>query len=426
MPDRVSEVEQFWVARTTEVPSIDPLFADGCGEPHFFWSDPARELTAAGFGVAVEQVLPRASIGEAWAGLSGVARIEHHGLRAPGPWFGGVAFDPARHDGSGRWAGFPAARWVIPEVLVWTCDSRSFVTTYRPGGSEPVDVIPHPGPLPEGEVRDPAFSPSLREDRSDWDSLIDACLRGISDGGLKKVVAARPIGLSLAARPDVRRLLHSLRRGGPRTTTFLMRSADGERAFVGATPERLCRIEGRRIETEALASSAPPTEHDLLARGDKERREHRAVIDGLEDALAPLCDELNVGREPRLLELSYVSHLQTQLQGTLREGVTAGEVLQAIYPTAAVGGTPRAPALEFIAHHEGWTRGWYAGAIGWAGPDGVDLKVAIRSALVHGREAEVFVGAGIVAGSSAEKEWLETATKARPMLAALGGADGRR
>ncbi len=409
-------IDQIWVATTIEVSRIDPLLADGCGQPSFFWFDPSRELCAMGFGVAAECTPEAQGIEAAYAAIASPLPFEQRGRPAPGPWFGGVAFDPSRHSAEGGWEGFPRARWVLPEVLVWTERDQSFVTTYARGHEHA------PVALWSRELEpQPARQLSLSADRPGWDRLIADCLGAIEKGELKKVVAARPIEVALDAEAPVRELLAELRAKAPRCTTFMLASADGKSAFVGATPERLCRIDGRTIETEALASSAKPSERDTLARGDKERREHRAVIDGLEAALSPLCESLQVGAEPRLLELPYVSHLWTPLQGRLREGVGAGQALAAIYPTAAVGGTPRGDALAFISRHEGWNRGWYAGAIGWAGPSGVDLKVAIRSARVRGDRATVFVGAGIVSGSVAEKEWVETETKAGPMLRALAG-----
>jgi isochorismate synthase EntC len=104
----------------------------------------------------------------------------------------------------------------------------------------------------------------------------------------------------------------------------------------------------------------------------------------------------------------------------LRENVSVADLLTALHPTPATGGSPRTPALEFLRRHEGWQRGWYAGAVGCLGPGRADLAVGIRSALLRGEEAWVFAGAGIVAGSNSDAEWDETALKTRTMLDALG------
>ena len=103
-------------------------------------------------------------------------------------------------------------------------------------------------------------------------------------------------------------------------------------------------------------------------------------------------------------------------------GSERAEVVAALHPTPAVAGVPSQAALRFIAEHEGIDRGLYAGLVGWVAPGRAELAVALRSALVRGRRARLFVGAGIVEGSSAEQEFEETEMKARALLDALGVA----
>jgi isochorismate synthase EntC len=105
----------------------------------------------------------------------------------------------------------------------------------------------------------------------------------------------------------------------------------------------------------------------------------------------------------------------------MREGRGMRDVIASLHPTPAVAGTPRTAAQELIAALEPFHRGLYAGCIGWFSSDGDgDAAVAIRSALVHGREALVWAGAGIVKGSSAAAEEHETQAKLRTMLDILG------
>ncbi|HET9158382.1 MAG TPA: chorismate-binding protein, partial [Myxococcaceae bacterium] len=152
----------------------------------------------------------------------------------------------------------------------------------------------------------------------------------------------------------------------------------------------------------------------------KEAREHAAVVESIRTALLPLSSEVEIGGTPEPLALGYVSHLRTPVRARLRPGVTPADVVRALHPTAAVGGTPREEALAFLRTHERLARGWYAGAIGWLGADRADLRVALRCALVRGNAARLFSGAGCVPGSTAAGEWAETAVKARFMLRALG------
>ena len=123
-------------------------------------------------------------------------------------------------------------------------------------------------------------------------------------------------------------------------------------------------------------------------------------------------------------ELPAVVHLHTPIEAVLRPGVSPLSVARALHPTSAVAGTPRAEAIGFLRAHEGFERGWYAGAVGAIGPSRLTLAVGLRSALLSGSTARVFVGAGVVRGSTPDGEWIETERKASTMLAALGVSHG--
>ena len=146
------------------------------------------------------------------------------------------------------------------------------------------------------------------------------------------------------------------------------------------------------------------------------------MVEHIAGSLAQVAAGVHFPPEPRLRALANVVHLHTPISARLLPGRGLADVAAALHPTPAVGGMPRDAALEFIARHEGLDRGLYAGLVGWAGPDRAELAVALRSALVRGARARLFVGAGIVEGSSADEEFEETELKARAMLDALGVA----
>jgi isochorismate synthase EntC len=125
---------------------------------------------------------------------------------------------------------------------------------------------------------------------------------------------------------------------------------------------------------------------------------------------------------PAVLALKHVVHLRTGIQAQLREDVGPVALVTALHPTPAVGGAPRERALRFLGEHEALDRGWYAGPVGWVGPQRAHLVVALRSALVEGARARLFVGAGIVQGSDPAAEWRETELKGVAMRRALGEA----
>lgn len=143
----------------------------------------------------------------------------------------------------------------------------------------------------------------------------------------------------------------------------------------------------------------------------------------LSSALAESCVDVTAESGPRVLKLANVQHLSTPVRGRLPEGSAEGVLGLAarLQPTPALGGHPRAEALEWLARNEGFDRGWYAGGVGWADQEGNgEFAVAIRSALVRGASASLYAGCGLVADSDPEVEYAETCAKLRPMRAALG------
>jgi len=114
---------------------------------------------------------------------------------------------------------------------------------------------------------------------------------------------------------------------------------------------------------------------------------------------------------PSVVKASNAHHLITRFQGTLKDAVDDAEILTVLHPTPAVGGTPRAQALKAIAELEPFARGWYAGPIGHIGYDSVDFAVALRCALIQDSCVNLYAGAGIVQGSTADEEWQEIEQK---------------
>ena len=195
--------------------------------------------------------------------------------------------------------------------------------------------------------------------------------------------------------------------------------------LVGASPELLVRRRSTTVESRPMAGTAVAGGSDAplraLAASAKEGHEHRLVVDAIADALGALCHELEVAPAPDVAVFGPVAHLVTPIRGRLVTPVpSALELARVLHPTPAVGGTPRAAALEAIAGLEGFERGRYAGPVGWvdARGDG-EWAIALRGAELDGNRARLVAGAGIVAGSDPDAEWAETEAKLEPMLRAL-------
>jgi menaquinone-specific isochorismate synthase len=223
------------------------------------------------------------------------------------------------------------------------------------------------------------------------------------------------------------RMLNALRQTFPDCYAFSFANGRGP-SFIGASPERLVRVRKGRLETEALAGSirrgATASDDGALAaalsRSEKDQREHREVLDDILARLKPLGITAECPAQPQIRRLANVQHLHTPVTAALPETVQLLDVLAAMHPTPAVGGTPRDAAVAHIRALEGFPRGLYAGALGWLNArGGGEFFVGIRSALVEGNGARIYAGAGVVAGSTPEKEFAETELKFKAMLDAL-------
>src|SRR5467141_3255039 len=368
------------------------------GLPDVSWSHPEAGLRAAGYGAAALR-----EGGSLRAALTGLEMPQGLPARAPGPWFGAAAFSGAL---GADWAGFPALQFRLPGLLAWTEGSRHFLAAFGEGAQERLDRAR--AGLEDGNAR--AGPTSVRMiprsgERSRWSALVARALAAIRSGTLDKVVIARAIDVEADAPLDPGALLTALEARYPTCRAFLVRGAGA--VFLGATPEILCRVEGDQVQADALAGSARPEEAEALPGSGKDLREHRWVVDHIARALSGIADQVNRPPEPRV-------------RARLAPGRGVADVAAALHPTPAVGGVPAGAALRFLAEHEGLDRGLYAGVVGWVGEDRAELAVALRSALIRGRRARLFVGAGIVEGSSPDSEWEETELKARALLDALG------
>ncbi|WP_224366525.1 isochorismate synthase [Hyalangium versicolor] len=426
-----------WVAEMALLDAADPLAgAAVLGEPSFYWERSQTQEAVAGWGeLSVLQAHDAAEAIHILGMLGSSMELRWIGQSPewiPGPWFGGMRFD-LTSPSSEPWKAHGVARWTLPELLVWRVGKQLAVMVLAPwrGGGEEAGVsarlkqVCDSFPTRYYHPRSEPVSLELSASREDFEARVGGALEEIASGRLRKVVMARAVEAE-GSRPFNRvDVVARLREQNPRCVTFMFHAPGGV-AFLGATPETLCRVDRRTLETEALAGSAAPTLAEGLGGSDKDRREHEAVVDYILSALRPLAVRVSADSSPSLLPLKNVVHLRTGIRAELRNSVSPAHVVQALHPTPAVGGVPREAALGFLRQAEALDRGWYAGPVGWVGPAGAHMAVALRSALVRGSHARLFVGAGIVQGSSPESEWRETEIKSLAMLQALSGSSAKR
>jgi menaquinone-specific isochorismate synthase len=265
--------------------------------------------------------------------------------------------------------------------------------------------------------------------RRSYETAVSRALERIAKGEFEKIVLARAKDVRAPAPLHPLRLLNGLRQRFPDCYAFSVANGLGQ-SFIGASPERLLRVDDGVVVTEALAGSADrgatasedASLGNRLLHSDKDLREQRIVLDSIVASLAPLGLDLRYSARPLLKRLSNVQHLHTPVEARLPKGVRLLDMLGRLHPTPAVGGTPRDMAVPLIAELEAFPRGLYCGAIGWIdSKGGGEFIVALRSALIDGPRARIYAGAGIVEGSSPEGELAETELKFRAMQDALLG-----
>jgi anthranilate synthase component 1 len=198
-------------------------------------------------------------------------------------------------------------------------------------------------------------------------------------------------------------------------------------SVLSSSPERLVSVRGTLIETRPIAGTRPRGADDAariaeLIADPKERAEHIMLIDLERNDLGRVCAAGSVEVDELYAVESYthVHHIVSNVRGRLRPGVTALDVLAAVFPGGTITGCPKVRCMEIIAALEQNGRGAYTGALGYVGPAGMDLNILIRTLTVVGDTAHLRAGAGIVADSQPERELAETRAKARGLLRALG------
>lgn len=260
-----------------------------------------------------------------------------------------------------------------------------------------------------------------------WAAAVERARREIVAGALAKVVLARRLVVSAAAPLPPEALLAKLAAHERGLYRFGIRR--GGRALVGASPELLVARAGLEVRSEALAGSVPRGWREggeglpvpELLGDPKQEEEHRLVVEAVREALVEVCGALSCPPQPTVRLLRHLAHLHTPLIGTLVRPMSVLSLAARLHPTPAVGGLPREAALELISACEDAPRGWFAGPFGVVAANGDgELAVALRCAVVVGKQAQVWAGAGIVAASDPAAEVRETAAKAAAALAALG------
>jgi anthranilate synthase component 1 len=318
----------------------------------------------------------------------------------------------------------PESRFVIAETLVRFDHARG---TGEVLSGDPDEVSERlDGPLPKIPGRVGPVSATRRlPSRAVYERGVRRAKEYIRAGDAFQIVlsqrAERPTSASALE------LYRALRRVNPSPYLFLL-ELDGV-SLVGSSPETLVKAEGRRASVNPIAGSTAPGDGDAerLLGSEKDRAEHVMLVDLGRNDLSRVCVPGSV-RVQRFLEperFSHVAHLVSEVVGDLYEEVTHFDLLRACFPAGTVSGAPKVRAMQIISELEGYRRGPYAGAVGYALPGGtLDTCIGIRTIVLSDGLALLQAGAGIVADSDPTAEHEECLSKLAALEAAIDLAEG--
>lgn len=433
------------ISFTKKIEPVNPLhFFEAGYSLHMnrsFWMSTIDNFAVVGIGEAYSIKQNKADtqgLQEKWDNLLQKS-ITNNPYSVPGTGIlaiGGMDFDPLKPKTS-LWEKFNSSNLRIPMFLLTVNQGEYYVTTnvYVNGNDSEVAINEKLIGI-EKELfvhyEIPGHSPTIvnREviQPSKWKKTVKLATNTMAQGYVDKIVLARELRLDFEERVHVTDILNGLIETQPTSYIFAFEQ-DGD-CFVGATPERLVKVENNQILSTCLAGTAPRGVNELedeeignqLLTDVKNLEEHDFVVQMIKNSIEEFCEDLVIPDKPVLYKLRNLQHLYTPVRGLLRKGSTILDVVKKLHPTPALGGEPREEALLFIRDHELLDRGWYGAPFGWIDSNqNGEFAVAIRSGLIQGNQASLFAGCGVVKDSDPEAEFIETSIKFLPMLTVLGG-----
>lgn len=256
-------------------------------------------------------------------------------------------------------------------------------------------------------------------------AAVERAKQYIVDGDIMQVVLSQRTSKPYSASPLA--LYRALRSLNPSPYMFYYHLNHFH--IVGASPEILVRLENDMVTVRPIAGTrhrGKNMQEDLSLAADllgdpKERAEHVMLMDLGRNDIGRVAQTgtVKVTENMQIEHYSHVMHIVSNVEGKLKPGLNAIDVLRATFPAGTVSGAPKVRAMEIIDELEISKRGIYAGAVGYLSFNGdMDLAIAIRTGVIKDGKLHVQAGAGIVADSVPHSEWIETQNKAKALLRA--------
>ncbi len=274
--------------------------------------------------------------------------------------------------------------------------------------------------------------------QSEYEQMVRDAKEFIKAGDIFQVVLSRRLERRTTAHPFA--IYRALRMLNPSPWMFYLNIGDllkierGPLRVIGASPEMHARFENGIATVRPIAGTrkrgATEEEDAALAAellaDPKERAEHVMLVDLGRNDVGRVAEYGSV-RVPDLMVIenySHVMHITSSVQGRVRPGLDAFDVLSATFPAGTLSGAPKVRAMEIIEQLEGERRGIYGGCVGYFSFSGqMDTCIVIRTIVMRGDTCYLQAGAGIVADSDPTSEYHETMNKARVLLIAIDSAE---
>ncbi|MGD6944150.1 isochorismate synthase [Cytobacillus gottheilii] len=437
------------VSEVKKINEIDPLLFFHAGQARyegerFFWKEDSGNEVFVGMGICGQIQSDQAAdrfflVKKEWeALLQDMVIYNSYSNKGTGPLlFGGFSFDPNKEK-TKLWSKFSHSLFHLPLFMYSIIDGEAFLTTnvictqhddlslYKKIEANRQAILTD---LPSGL---PARSNALLKDEEinpeAWMETVESVVNDMMNGLYQKVVLAREERLAFSQQISIEDVLGNLLSRQKNSFIFAF-EASGD-CFIGATPERLVKKEGKTLFSTCLAGSirrgvTEEEDQELgkeLLQDPKNTVEHHYVVEMITAAMKETCESVSIPDKPVLMKLKDIQHLYTPVTGTANKDSSLLTLVERLHPTPALGGVPTESAIKVIREREELDRGFYAAPIGWMDYRGDgEFAVALRSGLIQGDEASIFAGCGVVQHSDPLSEYEETKIKFRPMRSALGG-----
>ena len=300
----------------------------------------------------------------------------------------------------------------VPQIEIIRKEN-SFTLAYNS-----LDLFPDEVEITQDILHQPDFCCSSYRDLPEFGEWKKNIQRALRTSILEKIVLARKSTFSLDTSPNPFTLLSRLKKITSQCFFFAIQWNENL-SFAGVSPERFFQRKKDLVITDIIAgtnkrgdnSEEDRNNADKLWNGTKERLEFNVVKEAVLKCLSAHCTRIEIS-PLSLLKTPQVFHLHHQVSSRL-ERPDDQLLIHSLHPTPAVGGQPKEQAMHFLREYEPFSRGSYAAPIGFLSPDHTDLAVGIRSFILEKNQAHLFAGAGIVEGSTPEKEWDELEQKLR-------------